>query len=113
MISLCLILNSLLCFGVRAACLPGNILYPLVYPIESWKERRMTDNIDWFTSVVHYLTKPIYLCTPCMASFWGFIFVSYLGVHLGFCNVLSEVGMATYILILCGLNFAMAKFLDK
>jgi hypothetical protein len=100
-LSIVLIYNSLFIFGISKTTQyevddKNNITDKMIFwRVRYWCVKHLTVN----------LTKPIMLCPPCMASFWGSIFYwcffSFTLEHLCI--------YPFYLLILCGLNNGIQK----
>jgi len=64
-----MLLAVLVCGGLSAASLPGNLLYPI------WQYLDLRVRSGVFPKM---LAKPLLLCNTCMASIWG-TFVFWIG----------------------------------
>jgi len=89
-----IIVNELLILGIWTLLRPGMLLGP----IGDWLELRLPEMV----------TKPLFVCVPCMSSVWGllFYFNSWLHVYLPW------YGFIPHCIALCGLG-AFVKMLDK
>lgn len=132
-----LIVNSLLCLGIRAAVNDGILSFmPVIFEQDAtvfnewcWKTNKkvkaflhplfygffaplmlITMIIAYLLiRVLNFLSTPSYRCLKCMASVWGLTFV-YMMDHLFFFNFLS-VYTCAWVLALAGFNAAVEKII--
>lgn len=94
-------INSMMCFGFRFATSEGEALHFIRRAYENLAFS-MTDDVDDMPYFMYQLSKTIYACVNCMASFWGIIGICIFNNQLGF--ELISFNSIGYILGLCGTN---------
>jgi len=82
-------INSFICFGVYKALDAGMILHR----VNRWTVRKRWP--DW-------ITKPLFLCPVCMASFWGTAYFVAIGI--------TWYWLPFWILAVAGLNRILLNF---
>lgn len=97
--------NTLLIFGVFFATREGQ-----VFGFVEVTYRRIIIEIEMLeyyglSFFVQWMAKPLFMCPPCMGSFWG------LSWALLYDHSFSE-GMV-HIIAVCGLNYVLFKFMNR
>ena len=101
-----LILCSLFVLGMKKILSEDGVLGVLTTPNENlistanFKGRHLTANL------LRYISKPLYYCYPCMASFWGVVF--FLLKSKG--HWASELFL--FVVIVCGINLIIGTVLS-
>lgn len=92
-----LIVNSLVCWGVRFAFMDGNILHPIrrLYEAVLVRDTAMGNFFDM-------ISEPLWGCVMCMSSFWGIAFTLANGGDI------ANFRFLFYVFALCGLNWLMS-----
>lgn len=91
MITNSLLVASLICTGIYALFLEGNLLSPVRVRVANFLDKRVGPRAS------KIIQKPLYGCLPCMASVWGMILVGF--------NI-------PVILALCGMNLIVERLID-
>jgi len=104
-----MLINSMMCFGFRFVTSDGEALYFLRKAFESIAFH-FSSNKDEMNYFMYQLSKPIYGCVNCMASFWGVIGICIFKEQLGF-DLISFNSLG-YILGLCGVNIMVGGLLN-
>lgn len=108
-------MNSLLCFGIRAATFSGNVL-GWVRPVWSFAFEFMeiiraiigNGNYPDYSSTREFLAKPIFGCVKCMASVWGLFFVGVLDIGID----IYSWEMLVHICMVSGFSFIVESFFN-
>ena len=94
-------ITALVIYGVKASTSTGMILEFI--PI--WTIKLLTKFLN--DRYVHYLLKPLFDCTPCMASIYGTI--SYWCYYPG----PSVDGWVVWVFALSGFNYILNKVINR
>lgn len=94
-----LVVNSLLCWGVRYTFMEGNVFYPIRLVYEHFNGPEV-------------LIQPIWGCIKCMASVWGVVFLLSFGSETVTGQPFLSPATAIYLFALCGVNFLTTIVLE-
>jgi hypothetical protein len=108
-----LIINSFLCFGIRAATAQGFLLHPVAVAFDEASRFagmhihvKLEDFIDW-------ILKPVLNCVRCMASFWGLLVLWMFREKFGLYFPMISPETVLYIVALLGFNSIFAAIIES
>lgn len=90
------IITVLVIYGIKASTRQGMILFPVYVLVVRALDRLMGERLD-------YITKPLFDCTPCMASVYGSL------SYWLYSPDPSVMGWLVWVFALCGFNYLINK----